>query len=73
MTRYIARTLLLALALAGPARAQSAAPADLIVTAGHIYTVDPDRPVVAAFAVRDGRIVFARAAIRAHPEHWTFK
>ena len=62
MTRSIVRTFLLALAVAGPARAQSAAPpapADLIVTAQHIYTVDPNRPVVRAFAVRDGRIVFA--------------
>ena len=63
MTRSIVRTFLLALAVAGPARAQSPAPpsvsADLIVTAQHIYTVDPDRPVVRAFAVRDGRIVFA--------------
>ena len=43
------------------ARAQ-AAPADLIVTAQHIYTVDPNRPVVQAFAVRDGRIAFAGSA-----------
>lgn len=44
-----------------PLRAQvpAPAPADLIVTAQHIYTVDPDRPVVRAFAVRDGRVVFA--------------
>ena len=33
-------------------------PADLIVTAAHIYTVDPDRPAVRAFAVRDGLVVF---------------
>ena len=59
MTRRIACTLLLALAAADAARAQSPSPADLIVTAQHIYTVDPDRPVVHAFAVRDGRIVFA--------------
>jgi predicted amidohydrolase YtcJ len=51
---------LLAAALAGPrAQAQSRTPADLIVTAQHVYTVDPDRPVVHAFAVTDGRIVFA--------------
>jgi predicted amidohydrolase YtcJ len=59
MTRSIARTLLVALVVAGPARAQTTAPADLIVTAQHIYTVDPDGPVVRAFAVRDGRVVFA--------------
>jgi len=47
---------------AGPARAQAGgagAPADLIVTARRIYTVDPDRPLVRALAVRDGRIAFA--------------
>jgi predicted amidohydrolase YtcJ len=43
-----------------PAQAQSPAqPADLIVEARRIYTVDPGRPVVQAFAVRDGRFVFA--------------
>ena len=60
--RRSTRTLLCWLAAAAgarAARAQSAAPADLIVTAQHIYTVDPDRPFVRAFAVRDGRIVFA--------------
>ena len=35
-----------------------AAPADLIVTNARIYTVDDSRPVVAAMAVRDGRITF---------------
>jgi predicted amidohydrolase YtcJ len=59
MMRHLARTLALVCALAGPAHAQSAPPADLIVAAQHIYTVDPVRPVVRAFAVRDGRIVFA--------------
>jgi len=47
---------------AGPARAQAGgagAPADLIVAARRIYTVDPDRPLVRALAVRDGRIAFA--------------
>ncbi len=55
------------LAVAAPLRAQAQAPAqasspasaDLILTAAHIYTVDPVRPTVAAVAVRDGRIVFA--------------
>jgi predicted amidohydrolase YtcJ len=42
-----------------PAHAQAAGPADLIVTARHIYTVDPVRPTVGAFVVKDGRIVFA--------------
>ena len=34
-------------------------PADLGEIAFHVHAI--------------GRIVFARAAIRAHPEHWTFK
>jgi len=32
--------------------------ADLVLTNGHIYTVDNARPVVSAIAVRGGRIVF---------------
>ncbi|MBA3919548.1 MAG: amidohydrolase [Gemmatimonas sp.] len=43
---------------AQPAGAQAAAPADLIVTNGRIYTADDTRPLVEAFAVRGGRIVF---------------
>jgi hypothetical protein len=34
-------------------------PADLGEVAFHVHAI--------------GRIIFARAAIRAHPEHWTFK
>ena len=34
------------------------APADLIVTNARVYTADESRPLVEAFAVRDGRIVF---------------
>ena len=50
--------------VAGAAFAQTggsapAAPADLIVTARHIYTVDADRPAVRALAVRGGLIAFA--------------
>jgi predicted amidohydrolase YtcJ len=33
--------------------------ADLIVTAGHIYTADSSRPTVEAFAVRGGRFAYA--------------
>ncbi|HWG32658.1 MAG TPA: amidohydrolase family protein, partial [Gemmatimonadaceae bacterium] len=33
-------------------------PADLIVTGGHIYTVDDTRPAAQAFAVRDGIFAF---------------
>jgi predicted amidohydrolase YtcJ len=36
-------------------------PADLIVTSRHIYTADSLHPTVEAFAIRDGRIVFAGA------------
>ena len=34
------------------------APADLIVTGGHIYTVDDSRPAAQAFAVRNGVFAF---------------
>ena len=50
------RPVFLALILAAPLAAQK--PADLIVTNARIYTVDDTRPVVAAMAVRDGRIAF---------------
>ncbi len=60
---------LLATVTAAAARAQTAPRADLIVTAGHIYTVDPVRPLVRALAVRDGRVLFA-GSIR---EAMTFK
>ena len=57
--KHLALPVLLSLA-ALPLRAQNPAqPADLIVTAQHIYTVDPAHPLVKAFAVRDGRFVFA--------------
>ena len=61
MRGFLLGTLACALT-AGSARAQAGgarAPADLIVTAQHIYTVDPDRPLVRALAVRDGRISLA--------------
>jgi Predicted metal-dependent hydrolase with the TIM-barrel fold len=34
-------------------------PADMIVLNGRIYTVDDSRPIVRAFAVKNGRILFA--------------
>ncbi|MDQ6827368.1 MAG: amidohydrolase family protein, partial [Gemmatimonadota bacterium] len=40
-------------------------PADLIVTAAHIYTVDDARPMVDAIAVRGGRIAFAGSKLSA--------
>ena len=52
-------TATLALLAAAPLAAQPArAPADLIVTNARIYTVDQARPMVAAMAVRDGRVLF---------------
>ena len=44
-----------------PVLAWAAAPADLILRGGTIYTLEPDRPVVEALAVRDGRIMAAGA------------
>ncbi len=58
----MSRSLLFALLLAAPLGAQSVPTADLIVTNARIYTVDDTRPVVAAMAVRDGRIVFTGSA-----------
>jgi predicted amidohydrolase YtcJ len=57
------RTLLGAACLVVPVvlSAQSApptAPADLIVTNARVYTADDARPLVEAFAVRDGRVAF---------------
>ncbi|MDB4879626.1 MAG: Amidohydrolase 3 [Gemmatimonadetes bacterium] len=48
----------LSLAAVTQLAAQSARPADLIVANARIYTVDESRPVVAAMAVRDGRVLF---------------
>jgi len=54
------RSIVALCAFASPvsAFAQSAQPADLIVTGGRIYTVDATRPMAEAFAVRGGRFVF---------------
>ncbi len=43
-------------------------PADLVVRGGAIYTASAERPVVEAFAVRDGRFVFVGEAREA--ERW---
>jgi predicted amidohydrolase YtcJ len=60
----VAPSLTLTLAAAAPLAAQSqpAASADLIVTNGRVYTADDTRPLVEAFAVRGGRIVFTGSA-----------
>ena len=55
MRRLALLPLLIAVPLAVPAQR----PADLIVANARIYTVDDARPVVAAMAVRDGRVLFA--------------
>ena len=58
----MSRLAFLALLTAAPLSAQGARPASLIVTNARIYTVDDSRPIVAAMAVRDGRIVFTGSA-----------
>jgi predicted amidohydrolase YtcJ len=67
-------TLLFVLAAVAPASTQSqtktagaptvarraiAGPADMIVVNGRVYTVDDSRPLVSAFAIKNGRILFA--------------
>ena len=59
MRRFL--VLAFAVSTSVPVAAQSR-PADLIVTNARIYTVDDSRPVVAAMAVRDGRIAFTGSA-----------
>jgi predicted amidohydrolase YtcJ len=41
------------------------APADLVLTGGNIYTVDPAQSTATAFAVKDGKIVFVGSAAAA--------
>ncbi len=48
--------------IAGPVLANAqltSKPADMIVVKGRVYTVDDSRPMVSAFAVTNGRILFA--------------
>jgi predicted amidohydrolase YtcJ len=54
-TRLLAALALSPLAASAQTRPQ---PADLIVTNARVYTVDDARPLVEAFAVRGGKIVF---------------
>lgn len=68
-TRNLIRMFAAVLTLASTSGAQSTSsvstqtkitgPADLIVVNGRVYTVDDSRPMVSAFAVRNGRILFA--------------
>ncbi len=46
-----------------PRHSGVAGPADLIVINGRVYTVDDSRPLVSAFAVKNGRILFAGSDI----------
>ena len=62
MKRLLTVALLLTARPSHEASAQQAQPAELIVTNARIYTVDPNRPVVEAMAVRGGRVVFTGAA-----------
>jgi predicted amidohydrolase YtcJ len=52
---------LLVLVLA-PALSAQQEPADLIVTNARIYTVDDNRPMAEAMAIRDGRVIFVGSA-----------
>ncbi|MFN2397070.1 MAG: amidohydrolase [Gemmatimonadaceae bacterium] len=66
-TDSVARLLATALILVGAVDisslgAQQSEPADLIVTNARIYTVDVNRPVAEAMAVRGGKVVFAGSA-----------
>jgi predicted amidohydrolase YtcJ len=46
-----------------PLGAQPARTADLILVNARVYTVDENRPMVSAFAVKDGRILFAGSEV----------
>src|SRR5688500_9137110 len=46
-----------------PLGAQPARTADLILVNARVYTVDENRPLVSAFAVKDGRILFAGSEV----------
>ena len=48
----------LAVMVLAPTVLEAQLPADLVVTDARIYTVDNARPIVSAFAVRGGKIVF---------------
>lgn len=52
-------TIAFAQAASSSARRAHSLPADMIVVNGRVYTVDDSRPMVSAFAVRGGRIMFA--------------
>src|SRR5262244_871914 len=60
MTRVLGRTLLAAMVAAGArtrAAEEPAAPADLLLTGGRIWTAETAMPWAEAVAIRDGKIV----------------
>jgi predicted amidohydrolase YtcJ len=59
MRRIVRRTLAAPSTAAPPGPPTVPSPAELILTAAQIHTVDPVRRTVAALAVRDGRVLFA--------------
>jgi predicted amidohydrolase YtcJ len=61
LQRFVAALALLFAAFRTPAAAQAkpVGPADLIVVNARVYTVDDGHPMVTAFAVKNGRILFA--------------
>jgi predicted amidohydrolase YtcJ len=59
MRRLALLLALVALVVPVAARAQTRAPADLIVTNAQIYTVDEAHPSARALAVKDGRFLYA--------------
>jgi predicted amidohydrolase YtcJ len=56
MYRFIVLLGVLTITLGRPLGASECAPADLILTHGHVITMNRDRRVVSALAVREGRI-----------------
>jgi len=56
------RSLLVLLSLAFAPALAAQEPADLIVTNARIYTVDENRPLADAMAIRDGRVIFIGSA-----------
>jgi predicted amidohydrolase YtcJ len=51
--------------LGGQVATARPAPADFIVVNAKVYTVDQSRPIVSAFAVRNGRFIFAGSEVEA--------
>lgn len=67
MNTRIILSALLCLTLAACAREPGAEPADLVITGGHVDTMNPASPTAQAVAVRAGRIVFVGDDAGAQP------